>query len=491
MQLPFIGGTYLSRSTNINASRAINFYPEMESDKDSKTIIALVGTPGTSLFVNSGASVIRGMRPFNGLIYFVSGPYLYSVNNAGQISSVLGTLVTSTGRISMKDNGLTPTGGNQLIITDGVKGYIYDVNALTFNQISSPGFPTNGASTVTFMDGYFIVNNSLGSQSFYVSNLYDGTTWNALATAAASASPDPIMALAVIHQNLFIVKQYASEFWYDAGVPTSSGCPFVRIGGAVIDYGTSAPWSVAQGDNSLFFLAQIRNNDAGEFIGVVEMNGMQPQVISTPAINYQISQMSTIADAFGYCYSEEGHSFYVLTFPSANATYVYDSTTGFWHERSTYTNSPNSVNRHIGNCYAYYNGKHLIGDWQTGNIYQMGNAYSDDAGNPIISIRTSQHVYEKNDQNNMFIYRLWVDCETGVGTNTTLNPQAELSWSNDGGHTWSNGYQASLGAMGKYKTRLIWRRLGRARDRIWRLQISDPVKKLIIGAGMSATRGTS
>ena len=490
MQIPFIGGTYQARSTNINASRAINFYPEIESDQDSKSIIALIGTPGTSLFINSGSSVIRGMHVFNNLIFFVSGPYLYSVNNAMQISSVLGTLSTSGGRVSMKDNGLTPTGGNQLIIVDGVKGYLYNVNTSTFSTISSPGFPTTGASTVAFMDGYFIVNNGQPSQSFYVSNLYDGSTWNSLATAAASGSSDPIMSIAIIHQNLFLIKQYASEFWYDAAVSTSSGCPFSRIGGGVIDYGTGAPWSVAQGDNSLFFLGQIRNNDAGEFIGVVEMNGMQPQVISTPAINYQISQFATILDAFGYCYSAEGHSFYVLTFPTANATFVYDSTSGFWHERSTYTSSPNQINRHVGNCYVYYNGKHLVGDWQSGNIFTMDSSILTDSGQPIISIRTSQTLYDKGERDPLFISRLWVDCETGVGTNgETPDPQAELSWSNDGGHTFGNGYQASLGAIGKFQTRLVWRRLGRSRDRIWKLQISDSVKKVLIGANIKVTKG--
>ena len=489
-QIPFVGETYPSRSTNINAARAINFYPEVNKE-DSKSVVSLIGTPGTSLYISSGSSTIRGMRPFNGLLYFVSGTYLYSVNPALQISTVLGNLATSTGFVCMKDNGITPTGGNQLIITDGVHGYIYNVNTSTFSTISSAGFPSGGATSVTYLDGYFIVNNASPSISFYVSNLYDGTTWGSLATAAASASSDPIQIVWAIHQQLALIKQYSTEFFYDSGTPTTSGSPFLRISGSVIDYGTPAPWSVAQGDNTIYFLAQQRMGDVGEFIGVVGLNGYTPEVISPPSINYQISQMKSISDAFAYFYSAEGHTFYVLTFPSGNATFVYDTTTHMWHERSTYAGSQNSINRHIGNCYAYYNGKHLIGDYQNGNIYTMDSSIFTDNGQPIVSIRTAQHITDKKDFNNIFIHRLWVDVESGTYPSGGYAPQGQLSWSNDGGHVFGNDYDASMGNIGQYKTRLLWRRLGVARDRVWKLSMSDPCRKVILGAGMESTGGVS
>ena len=166
----------------------------------------------------------------------------------------------------------------------------------------------------------------------------------------------------------------------------------------------------------------------------------------------------------------------MLTFPQGNATFVYDASTGLWHERSTWTGGAYAIGRHVGNCYAYFAGMHLIGDWQSGNIYKMQAGIYTDNGQPIVSVRTCQHVADKKDLQNIFIKRLHVDMETGVGGS------AALSWSDDGGHTWSNDYTASIGAVGQYKARAVWRRLGVSRDRIFRVAVSDPVKRVILGA---------
>jgi len=62
------------------------------------------------------------------------------------------------------------------------------------------------------------------------------------------------------------------------------------------------------------------------------------------------------------------------------------------------------------------------------------------------------------------------------------DPKAWLSWSNDGGHTWSNKYEAAMGKMGEYKTRLSWRRLGKARNRVFKLEMPSANKKIIVNA---------
>ncbi len=477
MHLPICGAGYLGVSSNLDASRSVNLYPEI-SPRDAKDVIALLGTPGTAPWAGFGSGVVRGTHVFGGLLYVVIGGKLYSLTAAGVMSAPLGTLQTSSGRVLMADNGLAASGvgGNQLMIIDGVAGYIYNISTAAFAAISGGGWPGNPIA-LAYIDGYFVVAPS-GSMSAYASNLYDGTTWNALATSPISAAPDLIKCIFNMEQQLWIIKEYTSEVWYDAGVPTSQGFPFQRSGAAVLDYGTPAPWSAARGGNSLFFLANERHNDGGELVGVVQIVGQggNPQVVSPPPINYRIGQLSTVVDAFGYCYSDGGHTFYVLTFPQGNATFVYDASTGLWHERSTWTGGAYAIGRHVGNCYAYFAGMHLIGDWQSGNIYKMQAGIYTDNGQPIVSVRTCQHVADKKDLQNIFIKRLHVDMETGVGGS------AALSWSDDGGHTWSNDYTASIGAVGQYKARAVWRRLGVSRDRIFRVAVSDPVKRVILGA---------
>ena len=638
INIGFLGETFSTRSKNVDCQRTINFYPEVYK-QDSKTLIALIGTPGLQSFTSSG-QLIRGMHTFNGVMYIVAGSNLYSVDSSGNLSSSLGTLSTSFGRVSMQDNGIASLGigGDQLCIADGVGAYIWNVKDQIFSNVSglvssvkilepisdnaiqltpstgtvnfsminsvdsngnpveedstyvyssfsagelhyvdfynfasptvdgtfsgltdgvtltgalkagtsgvggfalmiggvayySKGFaltnafkqysyqwlydpsssipvgstlitngdfttdasgwtatgatlasisggvsgnclritnsgsaagtasqsfatvignwyqltanfeigtaaggrikagtslgdntffdsglitnPTwgeynilfkattattfvtlysddattghtalydsisafmvtpvewtfskidsmqcgvfldsngtnycsqlymtlnytssvsslgnTGVSQITYIDGYF-VGIGTNTMNAFSSNLYDGTTWNALATSPISAAPDTLQSVINSHQMIWFIKQYTSEVFYDAGTPTSEGFPFSRVPNAVIDYGTMAPWSIVRAENTIFFVAQQRLNEGGEFIGIVAINGFSAEVISHQAINYQISQMGDISGVTAYAYAEGGHTFVVFNFPKI--TYVFDTTTKMWH----------------------------------------------------------------------------------------------------------------------------------------------------------------
>jgi hypothetical protein len=217
-------------------------------------------------------------------------------------------------------------------------------------------------------------------------------------------------------------------------------------------------------------------------------DGSVARIISTTAINYQIQRLSTVSDAFGYCYTDEGHTFYVLTFPTENWTIVYDTLTQQWHERSLYiSGDPFTVNRHVGNTYAYFNGKHLIGDYRAnGKIYHMDSDYYDDDGVNLVAFRTTKYAQDDEELRNVFFSQLQIDMETGVGAGVVAEPQAVLSWSDDGGRSWASDRVGIMGRTGEYTARVIWRRLGRSRARVFRLTISDPVKRVITGAYVKA-----
>ena len=552
MNIPFLGGTYNGRSVNIDASRSVNFYPELTGTQDNKTQISLVGTPGLNLFtlgIGGGNSPVRGIYTFNGVMYAVIGNTLFTVNSGG-IGTSRGTLATSSGRVQFANNGTLANGvgGDQLMIVDGTHGYIYNQTSTVFSTIAVAGGWPDAPKQVAFIDGYFVATN--GSMAYWVSNLYDGLTWGALATASVAATPDSIQTVVNFNQQLFFIKQWSTEIWYDAGVATTSGSPFARVSGAVYPFGTSAPWSIAKGGSNFYFLCTQRTEEGGETVGVAQISGNAPTIISPPAINYRISTSTTYVNCFGYCYVEQGHVFYVLTNPDDNWTLVYDATTQMWHERSSLMNDYVTVNRHLGNCYTFFNGKHYVGDYRNSSIYEMSSVYTTDNGNPIYSFRTAQTIQEPNMHKYTFISNLVVDAETGVGGGGTVitaapnhvagwngsvnvliladgsitagamlsgsaDPTADLSWSDDAGHTWSALYPKSLTVadlagylllddgsrillddgskitytcivVDSYSTRLSWRRLGKARDRVFKIGISAGVKKVLIGAYVEA-----
>ena len=524
-QVPFCGATYQGRSVNINSSRAVNFMPEATGATDDKAALILTATPGTQVFtiIPEAATSVRGMYTFQGHLFAVVGDGLYQVEDDGTYDLV-DRLLTADGIVDFADNGLADSGvgGNQLIMVDGLYGYVYNVATSTFTILSHddivdpvvtgiPEFPAT-PKMVTYLDGYFVIID--GTMRFVVSDLYDGTTYQGLATAAVSSMPDNVQAVTAINNQLLFVKEFTTEVWYDAAVPTSEGCPFARVSGAVYNYGTPAPWSLARGSNSVFFVSSAKTNNQGSFFSVVQVTDYSPTVISTAPIAYKISQSTDISSCFAYCYADQGHMFYVLTNPVDDWTLVYDVTTQMWHERSSFDDGV-TFKRHLSNCYVYYDGNHLVGGYTQPYISKMSTDYYSDNGIAVNSIRTAPHVFDNSELNSVFVSRLDVDAETGVGSDepiivlvthiadgswladgtitgggiieSTANPQAFLSWSNDGGHTWSNEYSCPMGEQANYYARLKWRRLGYSRNRVFKLRISDPVKRNIIGAYMRAS----
>lgn len=561
MRLPFIPSSYgQGRSTAFECQRFINLYPELATGPGSKNIAMLIGTPGRRIWHTRASTPIRGAISFNDMVYAVHSNKFISIAADGISSTIIGTLGTSTGRVAIRQNGLTVdgVGGNQVCVVDGAAGYIYDVSTGVFSQIASAGFPTTPLQ-LEYIDGYFVVTD--GSMSSWTSDLYDGTTWNALTKNPVQSAPDTIQSVLNLHQQLFFIKEYTSEVYYNTGTATSSGSPFSRISGAVIDFGTPAPWSVVRGDNNAFFLATQRGEGGGGFVGVVELNGYTPVVITPPAITYRMAQSTDLSQCFGYVYYDEGHTFYVLTNPVDDWTFCYDTTTQMWHERSTCTLADALVHRVLDNCYVNFQGKHLVGDAFSGNLYEMSSRYFTDAGRPIISEQVTQRLADEDYLQDIFIGELLVDVEAGVGRvdsccpatataalagdavdSLTLTfsgadyttaptvliqsadgngsgatavatvvygsvsaitltdggsgytsapavvfcepevvPYAGLSISKDGGRTFGPESVRSMGKLGEYRKRLRWSGLGRSKDRVFKLRISSPVKKIILG----------
>lgn len=481
MQIPFCGDSSLGRSSNVNASRSVNWYLEAAPSQDSMTVLSLVGTPGTTAFVTFPQGPLRGMHVVADRCFVVAGDGLYEVLPNGGSPVELAAISTSSSYVSMADNGIESNGvgGDQLIIVDGASGYIFNYVTSLLTTITDAYFPAN-PKYVAYLDGYFIVTND--TMGYHVSALYDGLTWPGLAIGAVTATPDAIQRPIVINQQLYFIKNFVTDVWYDAGVSTTIGSPFARVSGAVIDYGTPAPRSVARGGNALFFLANNRGGGYGAFAGVAMMTGYNAQIISSAAINYRISRFTTLDDALGYCYMDEGHLFYVLTFPTEDATFVYDVVTGMWHERSTHIpNQAYAEHRHLSDDYVFFGGKHLVSDYRTPALLEMSSQYYTDNGTDIINIRTAQPIYDRQDKGRVFISNLEVDMETGVPEALTT-PIAWLSWSDDGGHAWSGEYSHSMGSTGEYKKRLKWTRLGAKRERIFKLRTVGATKKVILGA---------
>lgn len=478
MRFPgFIGPSYTLQSVNVDCQNCVNLFPEINALGTGKEreVAALVPTPGLRLLATLPKVRTRGTwRASNGQIFWVNEDKLYRIESDFTYTE-LGTLLSDTGRVSIADNG------NDVVIVDGSYGYHWDIGSNLFSQIVDPDFYP--ASHVAYLDGYFIFNK-VGTQQFFISGLND-VTFDGTDISTAEGKADNLVGLICNNQHLFLFGSQSTEVFYDSGNPDF---PFDRIQGAVMDVGCSAPHSIVEISGSVYWLG---GDSTGTGI-VYRTQGMQHQRISTPAIEAVIRGLTNdqIADATGHAYQQGGHVFYFLNLPGTKSTWVYDASTGFWHER-TYT-ALWSQERHRSECHVIAHGLNVVGDYENGNIYSLDQDYYTDNGTAIARLRTSPHF----SQNLKFIRynKFQLDLETGVGTDGTgqgVNPVVLLQWSDDGGHSWSNEHELYAGKIGKFKTRVVYRRLGVSRDRVFRVKITDPVKVVLIGAEMDIEGGAA
>lgn len=446
-----------SKSPNVTAQKRVNFYLEIQEDAD-KTRLVNYGTPGLTLHANPGANPTRGAHAIGNYVYVVNQNTLYQVDNAG-IAIAKGTLLTMSGFVDMADNG------TQIMIVDGTYGYIYNIAAGTVTQITDPDFP--GANHVTFNDGYFIVNKPNSGQ-FFISASYNGLAWDALDFATAESNPDNLVRAVADHGELILLGEVSTEFHTNSG---GLDFPYTRSG-AAIEWGIAARWSLAKFDNSLIWLAK---NRMGE-VQVVRLNGYSPQRVSTFDIETIINSYSGVSDATGFSYLLNGHPFYQLNFTSANASWLYDGASNCWSELKSGTG------RHRAELAVNYLNRTLVCDYSSGNIYNLDSDVYTDNGDMMVSELVSKHVFA--DLERYCISELQVDLEAGVGlaTGQGSDPQIMLQISKDGGHTWGAERWISMGKIGEYKRRAKWNRLGQSRNWTFKIRISDPVKRVILGA---------
>ena len=462
------GPAYSGPSTNINAQEAINFFHSIDRS-GGKAVLSLIGRFGLDLFSHIGAAEIRATINVGDLAYVVAGNTFYSVDNTGT-ATVRGTLNTAMGRVGIASNGYDVT------MVDSTNGYRYLISTATFTQIVAAGFP-NGATDISFVNQFYVVDNpALGTMQ--TSAINNGLNWAALDFAVPESDPDGLVRCMSIHGTIWALGESTTEPWYYAALPY--GMPFLPNRSGVIDMGIAARWSAVKADNTLYWLAQ---NKEGIY-GIVKLGGYNVDKVSTPAIDHAIRGYATILDCTAFAFTEKGHTFIVFTFPTANKSWVYDSATQLWAEWQSY-----GIGAFRCGFYMYFNNRQILGDRTTGRLYSVNWDTYTDNGDIIESARTCQHLSKNGGD--IEINSLIIDIEAGVGTlsGQGSDPKIMLDWSKDGGHTWSNRFDRSMGTRGKYATRVKWDRLGTAVNWTLRVKITDPVKRVIIGAYAEIAEG--
>lgn len=381
---------------------------------------------------------------------------------AARFTGYCGQITTTTGFVSMASNG------THVLIVDGTdKGFYIDIAAKTLHSITSVDFPY--ASSCAFMDGYFVVTKK-DSGEFYLSGFYAVDDWDASRYATAEGSPDNVVRCLNANNTLWLFGEDSIEVWYNTG---DVEFLFSRIQGAVIDDGLAAVAGIVLIKDQIYFLSTKKE--------VLRTVGYRREKISTLHIETAISQYSTVSDAIAYEYRLDGHTFLVLTFPTANVTWVYDTTTGHWHEwQSFVTAGASAVGRHRGAYGFFLGGKWLLVDHSSSDFYELDPLSYTDNGEAIKRIRRAQTITK--DKKLIAHNAIALEFEYLDNIEYTTTPQVFLRYSDDNGITWSNYKAVNMPITSRQVARQIWRRLGIARNRIYEIMCSSNCKFVLAGA---------
>ncbi len=458
MNIPLTKKAYL-----VDGERSINLYPVFNA---ARKVYEFLNCEGFEQFATLSGAAIRGMWvPTNDetKMIVVAGNKIYKVLTDGTKTENAITLDTSSGLVEMSDNG------TQVMVTDGTYGYTYTLATDVFAKIGDADFPGGGSNT--FLDGYTIVCKP-NSQQVNSSDAYDSTAWNALNYASAEGVPDNLQRCIEYNQKLCFFGIISIEVFFNDG---GSGFSFSRLDGAVVGFGLAAKNSLSKNDQALYFLAR-STAPQGERV-IVEARGLTPKIISTQGINELLATLTNTADAEGFAYMREGHSMYEITFPIDNITLVYDAKEGMWHERKSLDANGNEI-RHRARCYAYFNGFHMVGDFETGNIYKLKADVYTENGRMIRRKLITPEATDQTNNNRFIIPKVIVPMKTGVGlaNGQGSDPQLMFRYSKDGGNTWSNEKQTSFGKLGEYNKIVKFGPLGQMRRINCELSVSDPVE---------------
>ncbi|VAX07951.1 hypothetical protein MNBD_ALPHA03-1275 [hydrothermal vent metagenome] len=458
--IPLIGDQSQNRIAEVSNQRSINFEPTYNKP-NAKTPMALYSAPGLKLdaIVGVGPCRSNGIK-WGGSIYFVTGNSFVRREPSG-VWTTIGEINTTGGWCVISK------GRAYIAFVDGVDGWAYD--GTTFAQIIDPDFPA-GATHLSYLNGRWAANQG-DSDRFYLSGTEDPYAWAPLDFATAEANPDNILAHIATNRDIYFLGKDTIQVYFDSGSLDFPLAPYQDV----IEMGIDAKYSLAKGVQGLFFLA---SNEEGDRM-VVKAMGFGITILSDDDLNWQINKLPVTNDAIGSLYRHKGQTWYQLTFPSADITYILNVDKGGWYQRKSA-----NIGRFRVSGIGFLDGKVICGDYTSGRMYQLDYDSITEDGNTIERRRTAQVM--QVDQRDMEHNELVVDIKTGVGNVAGSDPLMQIRYSDDGEHTWSSWLTASMGKLGEYNVRLKWSKLGTSPNRVYELLCNHQAEVHIYNAYLEA-----
>lgn len=434
--------------------RLLNCYA-IQAPPEGRSPVSVQGMAGIRSFATIATSPQRAAIKHGGTLYSVAGGTFYSVDSSG-IETSIGA-VTASGSVDIARNT------DQIAILIEPDLWVYEGGTLT--QVTDTDFTSRGAKKMAILDNFggFVEPDS---GRFFICDLNDFTVYDALDFATAEALPDDLVSIEANQRQFVLFGEESGELWELIG---GSGFPFARATNGYFESGCIGKDATCGADNTVYWLDQDKI--------ARRLGGITPQRISNDGVEQQWQDYETADDCIVSSYVFDGHTFVRYRFPTAEADWVFDINTNEWHERQSY-GYDHWRSAWVVKCY----GKTLVGDTQTGNIGEIHARTYSEWGDILYREATFACTYAENDW--AFFDRLELDMEVGHGLESGqgANPVVMLDISDNGGIDFRALPNRSLGTTGQYRKTIHWDGMGRSRERVPRVRVTDPVPFVINAA---------
>lgn len=456
----FCAASYTSQSILTDYEECINWFPENTESPYAKSQVALYPTPGFQVVNNPGVGLGRAIEQINNLVLAVMGDQIGRIDADGSFTPY-GTVGNDGGPAQIAFNG---TIGNQALVSSAGNAYAVDLATGVVTPVLE--FAANSITQVGMLDGFGI---AFGNGRMWVSAINDMTSWDPTQFLQRFDAPDNWVAMYVMPPDIWMIGQQTGSVLYDAGnFPLS----FAPRPGLNFKWGTPAPFTVKGSGYSVLWLSE--NRDGWGI--VVRTRGYAPVRVSTYAVEHEINQYQTGSDALAFIYQMDGHTFYVLTFPTEQKTWVYDLDLNYWHKCGLWNAAASRYEAWFPRYHVRSFNKHLVLDGQSSAISEMSPTFALEAnGTPIRRLRRAPGIFA--ERRNLPIQSIDVYLESGTSNPRPPGDDAVLMFrsSDDGGRTWPVERQEPIGRIGQYSAMARLWGLGTPRDRVHELIVSDPI----------------
>jgi hypothetical protein len=455
------------RGKQESGGRLINSFTEQLSPTArAKTVRRRV--PGiTQLTATSSYSHLRGFHESSDVVYAALDERLMKVTLSGSTYSItdLGSLSGDTPVTFAQNNSDTP---DKVVVTEDGAFNVFADSAPT--AFAAPALPQ--PNSVTAIGGYLVFTTLFGEIWATGLNVLTIAT-DSFATAQQKS--DSLLRGITFRGEFLACGKASIEVYTNAGT-----APFPLAYSTTIPRGLRGPWAIAGYQdgwaNELIWVADDNT--------VQKLDGYRAVRVSTHDVERDIAAITDEDDLEAYVYMHGGHAIWSLS--SSSWTWEFNLTTGQWNERESYQEARWRASQSV-NAFGLW----MVGDRESGKIGKIDPDAFTEFSDPLIW--TVESAPGSVFPGRVSIPRADFDFEVGIGSVTgtepiQTDPQVNISWSDNGGATFSSPVRRSLGRQAKWQTLVNVNRTGMAgsKGRLWRLEVSDPVRVSLYSGSMVA-----